>query len=63
MRKTTFDPSMDMNAFASILALAPKKTDEVQGALQSVRHLGGEWVEKTRDGSQMDEWDPWSAAN
>ncbi|MEJ2014076.1 MAG: hypothetical protein P8X61_00340 [Limibacillus sp.] len=61
MQNRNHDGSIDMNAFAAILSLAPKRADEKQQAFTALGRLDAEWVEGARNASLADNWDPWGA--
>ena len=63
MQNRNHDGSIDMNAFAAILSLAPEVRGRSLSAFSGVNRLGGESVEKARAGMMTQDWDPWGAEN
>ena len=61
MQNKIHDGSIDMNAFAAILALAPKGAGDAEQAFSALGRLDADWVEKRKDAAPANDWDPWSA--
>ena len=61
MQNRNHDGSIDMNAFAAILALAPTKTDTFEQAFSAVGCLDSRWVEARIEAAPTHDWDPWHA--
>lgn len=61
MQTTKFDGTIDMNAFAAVLSLAPKNGEGATAAYLGMNSLGREWIERTNEMAPANDWDPWSA--